>query len=64
MTEQKDWLEEIWDIKRQLAQEYAGIPASDQLADMRRRVAEEWAKRGWVLRKSPDACRDRSKTSA
>ncbi len=58
MSETKDWLEQTWEIKRQMAERYAGMPASEQVADMNAKVIEEWRKRGWTLRESVDASCD------
>jgi len=49
MSNQKDWLEDTWDIKRRLAERYAGVTASEQLKSMREAVAREWKRRGWEL---------------
>jgi len=46
---QTDWLEQTWEIKRNLAEQYAGVSASEALARMRESVREEWVKRGWNL---------------
>ena len=47
MNEPMDWLEQTWEIKRNIARRYAGIPMSEQLRDMHARVLEEFRKRGW-----------------
>ena len=57
MTEPNDWLHETWNIKRALAERYAGVTPSEQLRDMRARVEAEWARRGWTLREPTDASR-------
>jgi len=47
MDKPVDWLEEAWEIKRTIAQRYAGTPMSQQLRDMHNQVIEEFRKRGW-----------------
>ena len=47
MNEPMDWLEQTWEIKRNIARRYAGMPMSEQLRDMHARVLEEFRKRGW-----------------
>ncbi len=47
MNESMDWLEQTWEIKRNIARRYAGVPMSEQLHDMHTRVLEEFRKRGW-----------------
>ena len=47
MSDKKDWLEQTWEIKRQIAAEYAGVSPSRQLKDMRAKVIKEWKRRGW-----------------
>jgi len=49
MDAQMNWLEQTWEIKRKIAEQYAGVSPSEQLRDMSERVAEEWRKRGWTL---------------
>lgn len=48
MTKSKDWLEQTWEIKRNIARRYADVPISEQLSDMHARVLEEFRKRGWI----------------
>ena len=50
MSDQSDWLEQTWEIKRQLARKYADVSPSEQLRDMREAVEREWKERGWTLR--------------
>ena len=47
MNEPIDWLEQTWEIKRNIARRYAGIPMSEQLRDMHARVLDEFRKRNW-----------------
>ncbi len=47
MDKRHDWLEETWEIKRAIAQKYAGKPMSEQLRDMHISVLEDFRKRGW-----------------
>lgn len=47
MNDPTDWLEQTWEIKRNIARRYAGIPMSEQLRDMHARVLDEFRKRGW-----------------
>ena len=47
MNRPTDWLEQTWEIKRNIARRYAGVPMSEQLRDMHARVLEEFRKRGW-----------------
>ena len=47
MSKPVDWLEQTWEIKRNTARRYAGIPMSEQLRDMRERLKEEFRKQGW-----------------
>lgn len=47
MNEPTDWLERTWEIKRNIARRYVGMPMSEQLRDMHARVLEEFRKRGW-----------------
>ena len=47
MDKPADWLEETWEIKRGIAQRYAGVPMSQQLSEMHICVLEEFRKRGW-----------------
>ncbi len=47
MNKCKDWLEETWEIKRAIAEQYAGKPVSKQLRDMHVSVLEEFRNRGW-----------------
>jgi len=47
MNEQRDCLEETWEIKKQIARQYAGIAMSQQLREMHNIVVEEFQKRGW-----------------
>jgi len=49
MSDQKDWLDETWEIKRRLAERFAGVRASEQVKSMRESVLREWKKRGWEL---------------
>lgn len=53
MSNRTDWLEQTWEIKRKLAEEYADRTASEQLRDMRESVLHEWEKRGWTLTEKP-----------
>ena len=55
MTEQADWLEQTWEIKRRLAAQYANVSPSEQVRAMRESVLQEWKKRGWTLREKPAA---------
>lgn len=48
MDKRHDWLEETWEIKRAIAEKYAGKPMSEQLRDMHVSVLEEFRKRGWT----------------
>lgn len=48
MDKPADWLDQTWEIKRNIARRYAGVPASEQLRDMEARLRVEWAKRGWT----------------
>ena len=47
MSKPVDWLEQTWEIKRNIARRYAGVPMSEQLRDMRERLKEEFKKQGW-----------------
>jgi len=47
MDKPMDWLEQTWEIKRSIAQRYAGVPMSEQLRDMRERLRKEFEKQGW-----------------
>ena len=47
MSKPVDWLEQTWEIKRNIARRYAGVPMSEQLRDMRERLKEEFRKQGW-----------------
>ena len=49
MSEQHDWLAQTIEIKSKLAKEYGHLPASEQVAAMRRKVQAEWETRGWRL---------------
>ena len=53
MSDQSDWLEQTWEIKRQLARKYAEVSPSEQLRDMREAVEREWKKRGWTPTEEP-----------
>ena len=48
MDRQLDWLDQTWEIKRNIAHRYAGVPFSEQLRDMEARLREKWAERGWT----------------
>lgn len=54
MAEPQDWLEQTWEIKRNIAHRYAGMPMSQQLQDMRERLRQEFAERGWSYPKPFD----------
>ena len=47
MSNPVDWLEQTWEIKRNIARRYAGVPMSEQFRDMRERLKEEFRKQGW-----------------
>jgi hypothetical protein len=47
MSNAADWLEQTWEIKRNIARRYAGVPMSEQLRDMRERLKDEFQKQGW-----------------
>lgn len=47
MDRHPDWLEQTWEIKKDMARKYAGTPMSQQLRDMHVRVLEEFRNRGW-----------------
>ena len=47
MDRHPDWLEQTWEIKKNMALKYAGMPISEQLRDMHLRVLEEFRNRGW-----------------
>jgi hypothetical protein len=53
MSKPVDWLEQTWEIKRNIARRYAGVPMSEQLRDMRERLKEEFRKQGWPY---PETC--------
>lgn len=53
MSEPMDWLEQTWEIKRKIAEKYAGVAMSEQIRDMRERVMEEWKRRGWAWTEKP-----------
>ena len=53
MSDQSDWLEQTWEIKRQLARRYAEVSPSEQLRDMREAVERELKKRGWAPTEEP-----------
>jgi len=47
MNEHSDWLEQTWEIKRDIAKQYEGKKMSEQLHDMHVSVLKEFRKRGW-----------------
>lgn len=53
MDKPTDWLEQTWEIKRNIARRYAGVPMSEQLRDMRERLREEFKRQGWPY---PEPC--------
>ena len=55
MSSPVDWLEQTWEIKRNIARRYAGVPMSEQLRDMRERLKEEFRKQGWPYPETPPA---------
>jgi hypothetical protein len=52
MTKPANWLEQTWEIKRNIARRYAGVPMSEQLRDMREHLKEESRKQGWPYPKT------------
>ena len=59
MDEPMDWLETTWEIKRRIAERYAGVPMSEQLRDMHARVLEEFRRRGWDY---PESAQDQDES--
>ena len=60
MNDPTDWLEQTWEIKRNIARRYAGVPMSEQLRDMHARVLDEFRKRSWDY---PDVAHETSLTA-
>lgn len=50
MSGADNWLEQVWEIKRKLAEKYAGVPTDVMLRDMHEHVVAECAKHGWTLK--------------
>jgi hypothetical protein len=50
---QPDWLEQTWEIKRKLAEQYSKMTPSAQLKEMTQQVRCEWERRGWSLLENP-----------
>ena len=55
MNRPVDWLEQTWEIKRNIARRYAGVPMSEQMRDMRKRLQEEFRRQGWPYPESSPA---------